>query len=129
MTKNKKVKNATQIQIDNIQFKSKLEAYTYQKLQEANIDVLYEPVKYELLPAFSFNNKKFRAITYTPDFVGDTFIIECKGFPNDVFPLKMKLFCNYLLNNKISKQYYIVKNKKEVDNLIKMLQNENTSVK
>ena len=124
---NQKIKNATVTTVDNIKFKSKLEAYTYQKLKEANIKVEYEPTKYELLPAFIFNNKKIRPITYTPDFIGNNFIIECKGYPNEKFPLKLKLFYYYLLNNNINNiNYYIVKNKKDVDNLVKQLKNENT---
>lgn len=123
---NQKIKNATVTTVDNIKFKSKLEAYTYQKLKEANIKVEYEPTKYELLPAFIFNNKKIRPITYTPDFIGNNFIIECKGYPNEKFPLKLKLFYYYLLNNNINNiNYYIVKNKKDVDNLVKQLKDEN----
>lgn len=123
---NKKIKNATQLTVDNIKFKSKLEAYTYKKLKEANIDIQYEPQKYELLPAFIINNKKIRPITYTPDFIGKHFIIECKGYPNDAFPLKLKLFYYYLYINNINSNYYIVHNQEEVDNLIKLLKNENT---
>lgn len=122
---NKKIKNATQLTVDNIQFKSKLEAYTYKKLKEVNINVEYESRKYELLPAFVFNNKKVRPITYTPDFIGNNFIIECKGYPNDVFPFKLKLFYYYLYINNININYYIVHNQKEVDSLIKTLRNEN----
>lgn len=123
---NQKIKNATVTTVDNIKFKSKLEAYTYQKLKEANIKVEYEPTKYELFPAFIFNNKKIRPITYTPDFIGNNFIIECKGYPNEKFPLKLKLFYYYLLNNNINNiNYYIVKNKKDVDNLVKQLKDEN----
>ena len=123
---NKKIKNATQLIVDDIKFKSKLEAYTYKKLKEANIDVEYESRKYELLPAFIFNTKKIRPITYTPDFIGKHFIIECKGYPNDAFPLKLKLFYYYLYINNININYYIVHNQKEVDNLIKLLKDENT---
>ena len=123
---NQKIKNATVTTVDNIKFKSKLEAYTYQKLKEANIDVQYEPIKYELLPAFIFKEKKIRPITYTPDFVGNNFIIECKGYPNDTFPLKLKLFYYYLYINNININYYIIRNQKEVDNLIKILKDENT---
>lgn len=123
---NKKIKNTTQLIVDDIKFKSKLEAYTYKKLKEANINVEYESRKYELLPAFVFNNKKVRPITYTPDFIGNNFIIECKGYPNDVFPFKLKLFYYYLYINNININYYIVHNQKEVDSLIKTLRNENT---
>ena len=37
---------------------------------------------------------KVRAMTYTPDFVdpNNKWIIEVKGYANDVFPLKWKLF-------------------------------------
>lgn len=122
---NKKIKNATQVIVDDIKFKSKLEAYTYKKLKEANIDVQYEPCEYELLSTFIFNNKKIRPITYKPDFVGKHFIIECKGYPNDAFPLKLKLFYYYLYINNININYYIVHNQKEVDNLIKQLKDEN----
>ena len=122
---NQKIKNATVTTVDNIEFKSKLEAYTYQKLKEANIKVEYQPTKYELLPAFIFKEKKIRPITYTPDFVGNNFIIECKGYPNDTFPLKLKLFYYYLYINNININYYIIRNQKEVDNLIKILKDEN----
>lgn len=120
-TKNKHVKNATPNEYDGIKFRSKLETYTYKKLKEANIYTEYEKHKYELLPSFLYLNKKIRAITYLPDFVGNNFIIECKGFPNDAFPLKKKLFEYYLASNEPNTKYYIVKTQKEVDQLIKEL--------
>lgn len=123
---NKKVRNATPNEYDGIKFKSKLETYVYKQLKAHNLKAEYEPTKYELLPAFIFKEKKIRPITYTPDFVNDKFIIECKGYPNEKFPLKLKLFYYYLLNNNINNiNYYIVKNKKDVDNLVKQLKDEN----
>lgn len=118
---NKKVKNATKIEVDGILFRSKLEAYTYKKLKQANIDAEYEMHRYTLLPAFTFNNKKYRAMTYLPDFVGDNFVIECKGYPNEAWPLREKLFRYYLYSNNIGANFYIVHNQKEVDELIKEL--------
>lgn len=91
-----KVRNATPNEYDGIKFRSKLETYTYKKLKEANIMADYEMHRYELLPAFTFNNKKYRAMTYLPDFVGDNFVIECKGYPNEAWPLREKLFRYYL---------------------------------
>ena len=40
------------------------------------------------------NAYKVRDITYTPDFVDPNgkWIIEVKGYANDVFPLKMEMF-------------------------------------
>lgn len=106
---------------DGIKFRSKLETYTYKKLKEANIMADYEMHRYELLPAFTFNNKKYRAMTYLPDFVGDNFIIECKGYPTEAWPLREKLFRYYLYSNDIQIDFYIVHNQKEVDELIKKL--------
>lgn len=106
---------------DGIKFRSKLETYTYKKLKEANIMADYEMHRYELLPAFTFNNKKYRAMTYLPDFVGDNFVIECKGYPNEAWHLREKLFRYYLYSNNIGVNFYIVHNQKEVDELIKEL--------
>lgn len=116
-----KVKNATPNEYDGIKFRSKLETYTYKKLKEANIYSEYEQHRYELLPAFTFQGNKVRAITYLPDFVGENFIIECKGFPNEAWPLREKLFKYYLRDTKY--KFYIVHTQKEVDKLISELKN------
>ena len=119
-----KVKNATPTQLDGIKFRSKLEAYTYKKLKEANIYAEYEQYRYMLLPSFIFENKTVRAITYLPDFVGNNFIIECKGFPNESWPLREKLFKYYLTNNMPNYSFYLVRNQRQVDELIKKLKDE-----
>ena len=118
---NKKVKNATRVVIDNINFRSKLEAYTYIKFKEANIRLDYECKRFELLPKFEFQGKKIRAITYLPDFIGNNFIIECKGFKTDTWPLREKLFNYYLYRFEPNIKFYIVHNQKQVDELIKHL--------
>lgn len=118
---NKKVRNATKTIIDGITFRSKLEAYAYKKFKEANILLEYESRRYELLPKFEFQGKKIRAITYLPDFVGDNFIIECKGFRTDTWPLREKLFNYYLYRTNSNIKFYIVRNQKQVDELIKHL--------
>lgn len=116
-----KVRNATPNEYDGIKFRSKLETYTYKKLKEANITADYEMHRYELLPAFTFNDKKYRPMTYLPDFVGKDFIIECKGYPNETWPLREKLFRYYLYSNKLDIDFYVVHTQKEVDELIKKL--------
>ena len=87
----------------------KIEHYRLHKeLQKAKIKSLYEQKKFILMKGFHFSNvcvepkKKdyigitaiVRDITYTPDFVDPNgkWIIEVKGFANDVFPIKWKLF-------------------------------------
>lgn len=116
-----KVRNATPNIYDGIKFRSKLETYTYKKLKEAKIDAEYEKHKFDLLPAFTFHGSKVRAITYLPDFVGNDFIIECKGYPNECFPLKEKLFKRLLLDILPNTMYYVVHNQKQVDELVNNL--------
>ena len=89
---------------DGIQFASGLEKHMYIALKKAKIKAQYEGQTYELVPSFNFEqeayerqsngkgeycnrgNKKILNIKYTPDFVGDNFIIECKGRANESFP-------------------------------------------
>lgn len=124
-SQNKKIKNATPIEADGIKFRSKLELYTYKKLKEANIVTEYEQHKYELLPAFIFHGKKIRAMTYLPDFVGNGFVIECKGYSNDAFPLRKKLFEFWLSVHEPETQYHVVRTQKEVDQLVEILKSLN----
>lgn len=116
---NKKVRNATPTEYDGIKFRSKLEVYTYKKLRESNIYTEYEQNRYEIIPAFTFMGKKIRAMTYLPDFVGEDYILECKGYPNDAFPIKEKLFKYYLFLTNSTKKYYVLHSQKEVDEFIK----------
>ena len=116
-----KVKNATPNIYDGIKFRSKLETYCYKKLKEANIFAEYEMHRYELLPKFTFDNNTVRAMTYLPDFVGNGFIIECKGYPNEAWPLREKLFKYYLTKNEPNTKFYLVRTQKQVDALIDIL--------
>jgi len=85
---NKKVKNATPIICDGIEFKSKLEAYCYRNLAKHGIPAKYESVTFTIIEPFEYNGQKIRHMTFKPDFVGSNFVIECKGFMNDAFPLR-----------------------------------------
>lgn len=108
-TVNKKVRNATPIIVDGIQFRSKLEGFVHTELKKVGLPAEYESTKFELLPGFYYKNeKKSIAITWTPDFVGKNFIIECKGFANDAFPLKIKLFKWKMLQENTLYDVYIV---------------------
>tara|TARA_R100000152_G_C6761847_1_gene186039 strand:+ start:1068 stop:1532 length:465 start_codon:yes stop_codon:yes gene_type:complete len=139
-----KIKNATAKTYKGIKFRSKLEVFTYKQLEAAKIKSMYEKNTYTLLPGFypimdsyepskgeyKNNTKKVRAITYTPDFVDPDgkWIIEVKGYANDVFPIKWKLFKVYLMENDMEDcTLYLPKNQKQVKEtveLIKKLKNE-----
>ena len=91
------------VSYDGITFKSGLEKYMYKALKDANIPCEYEKHTFELLPSFTFKNdcierqaNKVLNLKYTPDFIGDGFIIETKGRANDAFPLRWKMF-KYLM--------------------------------
>ena len=61
-TKNKKVKNATPLSYDGIDFKSRLEAIVYKTFKDAGFNIQYEPCKDVLWrgfkPTIPFYNRK-----------------------------------------------------------------------
>ena len=113
-----KVRNATPRVVDNIKFRSELEVYCYTKLKEANISANYESKRYELIPKFKYDGKNIRAMTYLPDFVGKDFIIECKGYMLDSFPLRFKIFKYTLYKQNSNLKIYLVRNHKQIDDMI-----------
>jgi hypothetical protein len=115
------VRNATPNEYNGIKFKSKLETYTYKALQQAGITANYESTRFELIPPFQFNGEKVRAMTYLPDFVGEDFIIECKGLVTDSFPLRWKLFKYTLYLTGSNYRLFMIRNQKQVDELIRIL--------
>ena len=119
---------------EGTQYKSKLEQYCAKVLALNNINFEYEENTFTLLEKFEWPNtslerygKKFkqvskcRPITYTPDFVGDGWIIETKGFKTDVFKLKWKLFKNLLLTKNLNYDLYAPSNQKEVLQVINII--------
>jgi hypothetical protein len=60
-------------------------------------------------------------MTYLPDFVGKNFIIECKGLVTDSFPLRWKIFKYYLKQENKDYKLFLVRNQKQVDEMINEL--------
>lgn len=116
-----RVKNATKVDKYGLHFRSKLECYTYEAFMEAGIPVEYEPKHFTLLPKFEYNQEKIRAMTYLPDFIGNGFVVECKGLMGDSFPLRWKLFKYYLKQHRSKMKCYLVRNYKQVDEMIQEL--------
>lgn len=137
-----KIQNATALEVDGVKFKSKLELFTYNKLLENGIDDFkYEKMKFTLLKPFEYNeeaievkkDKKYieasnniRAITYLPDFSRvneqkEGYIIECKGFNNDVFPIKWKWFKDHLVRNGYKVTLYKPNNQQNVLKTIELI--------
>lgn len=98
---------AVSVMEEDIRFRSKLELNIYRKLRKEGFNPEYEQKTFVLWegfkPARIFYDKnmkrdsgKIRDITYTPDFTlvynGYTVFIEAKGYENDIYPIKKKLF-------------------------------------
>jgi len=108
---------AKKVSFDGIDFASGLEKYMYTALKNSGIRFEYEPRTYQLLDTFQFEssaierqsngkgdfkdrgNKKILGIKYTPDFEGDGWTCETKGRANESFPLRYKLFKNWIQLN------------------------------
>lgn len=136
---NKKIKGATPLVVNNIRFKSKIEASVYKHLLQAGFDPVYEGMTFTLWEGFKptvpyysksnkLNNSKLRDITYTPDFTfmygGRLIVIEVKGYTNDVFPYKFKMFRKLMeekpyIGNTLIFEVFSIKQLKECINIIK----------
>lgn len=125
-----------------IDFASKLEAHMYKLLRKNKVDAEYEPTKFTIIEGFEADfscyektatkkylhdrgHKKILPITYTPDFV-DTqdpprYIIECKGNPNERFPLVWKLFKRYIALKGWKTDLFMPRNQKDCEEVIKVI--------
>jgi hypothetical protein len=126
---NRKVKNATKVVFDDIKFDSKLELYCYTKLKEANIKAEYNQKSITLIEGFRLKDGTWiRPMINTPDFWGDDFIIECKGYPNESWTIKKKFIIKHINDNYPNHTYYIASTQKEINQIInKIIENYETN--
>ena len=144
-TENKKIINASPLEYDGISFKSKLEKMAYQTLKEQGFTVLYEPKKFIIWEGFRPNvpfynkdastrmlkmdRKKVIDISYTPDLMFEynnhLIIIEMKGFENNTYPLKKKIFRKWLESNYPNSIYFEIFTKKQLLQAINIIKNLN----
>ena len=127
------------VTFDGIKFASGLEKYMYIALKKAKIKSKYEGQTYVLQESFNFEidsferqangkgdmvnrgQKKILNIKYTPDFVSDSFIIECKGRANESFPLRWKMFKKHVNDNLKHVTLYKPQNQKECDKVVELI--------
>ena len=127
------------VTFDGITFASGLEKHMYQALKKAKVKAKYEGQTYVLQEAFDFKvdsferqangkgemvnrgQKKIQSIKYTPDFISSSFIIECKGRANESFPIRWKMFKNYVKNHMPHVILYKPQNQKECDKVIELI--------
>tara|TARA_R100001129_G_scaffold120811_1_gene83792 strand:+ start:277 stop:726 length:450 start_codon:yes stop_codon:yes gene_type:complete len=120
-------------------YKSAIEKYCADKLKESGLAFDYEEETFVLSEKFRFPNKYFKMtakkkdmsdrsnsiqhpITYTPDFMGkgNNWVIETKGYlpSHHDFPMRWKLFLNYIVDNNLNHIVFLAKNSKQVDQAI-----------
>ena len=132
---------AKKVTFDGIKFASGLEKYMYIALKKAKIKAKYEGETYIIQEGFSFDvdsyerqsngkgemvnrgQKKVLPIKYTPDFVSDSFIIECKGRANESFPIRWKMFKKHVKERIPHVTLYKPQNQKECDEVVKLILN------
>ena len=140
--KNRQITRSKKTKIDGIQFQSKLESHMYLLLKAHKIPNGYESTKFTIIEGFDIEfssyektpkkkylhdkgHKKILPITYTPDFVDSEYppryIIECKGNPNERFPMVWKLFKRYLKINNIKADLFVPRNQKDCLEVIKII--------
>ena len=130
------------VTFDGIQFASGLEKYMYIALKKAKIHAIYEGMTFVLQEHFMFDTdsyerqangkgdminrgqKKIQNIKYTPDFVSDSFIIECKGRANESFPIRWKMFKKHVKEQLKHVTLYKPQNQKECDQVIELITNK-----
>ena len=132
-------RGGTKIAYDGFKFASGLERYCYMQLKKHKLFEGYEAEQFTLVDDFSFGNecysrtmankgdftnrggKKILPIRYTPDFTGIDYIIECKGYANETFPIRWKLFKKWMVDNDDKRTLFKPSNQKEVDRTIQLI--------
>ena len=130
---------AKKVSFDGIDFASGLEKYMYMALKKAKIRSKYEGETFVLLSGFHFENesyerqsngkgdyanrgnKRILPIKYTPDFIGEDFIIETKGRANESFPMRWKLFKKLVSEQFPNITLYKPQNQTECDRTVQLI--------
>ena len=142
---NKKIKNATLSEYEGVALKSQTEKLIWKTLNEQGIKAVYETEKIVLIDGFKPTKyfytrvknkltkrwelktdfKKVINITYTPDFIfylnGYKVYLEVKGFENDVFPVKKKLFRKSLEETHPEALFFEIYTKKQLLQAIEII--------
>jgi len=130
---------AKKVSYDGIDFASGLEKHMYIALKDAGIKSKYEGETFVLLNGFHFENevyerqangkgdyknrgcKRILPIKYTPDFIGEDFIIETKGRANESFPMRWKLFKQLIVSQFPGITLYKPQNQAECQETVRII--------
>lgn len=146
MSENRRIIGATPFTaFDGTPMRSKLETRIYKWLYDLGFEPRYEAETFTYwrgprptVPFYDLsktrhnrlNMKKLVDMSYTPDFIfeynGKKIIIEAKGFENDQFPLRKKLFRAYLETLNYPIIFAEIYTKRQLLEFIETLRNETT---
>ena len=130
---------AKKVSYNGIDFASGLEKRMYIALLENNLFDKYEGEVFQLMEGFRFENdsiekqsngkgdfknrgnKKVLGIKYTPDFTSYDYIIETKGRATESFPIRWKMFKEWLVKNKDNRTLYKPQNQKDIEETIRII--------
>ena len=141
----KKRVSSIKSEVDGIKFDSQLEVYCYKALNAAGLAFEYTQKTFTIVESFKcsgdsyeadkrkgvglyLKSKSLQSLKYTPDFIvtgKHNAIIETKGRPNELWPLRLKLFKKYLTDNNLKYDIYIPHNHKQIDECINMILKKN----
>jgi hypothetical protein len=129
-----------------IDYKSGLERNMAMLLTSAKIPFEYESKKFAVMDSFQFpfksyerqangkgdmkdrGGKKVLGVSYTPDFIGEGFIIETKGYANETFPMRWKMFKKLLVDDGYDPDSLIIYKPQKIsecEQVIKLIQEHN----
>lgn len=120
---NKKVKNAHKFEAEGRKWDSKLEYYLYRLLRENDFDPKIKQ-KFIIQKSFKFQGKLIHQISWSPDFVISEIkvIADPKGYANEKFPLKFKMFIYKLATWQMEDyQFFFPKSQTECRELVTKL--------
>lgn len=133
------VKSKGKFPFKGIEYNNTFERKMAMLLDEADIPFEFEPKTFMLVEPFVFplvsyerqsnqkglminrGQKKVQGIKYTPDFVGEGFIIETKGYANETFPMRWKLFKNLLTQQGVKTEDLVIFKPQKISELVEVV--------
>ena len=115
-----KVKNAVKNMYKGIKFQSKLELACYKELEINKIDVEYEETTFTIFDGLVYPQACYEG-TQKKLYNKGKWIIETKGYANEAFPLRWKLFKKHLKDNNHHYVLFMPRNKKQVVEVVDLI--------
>ena len=102
------VSHQKSIEYGGRKFRSSLEIQTAKVLDSLGIPYLYEEKKIILQDKFRcpYQKDMVRQVTYIPDFIIGSIMLECKGFETPEWKIKKKLLFKWLMENEPDTIFY-----------------------